>query len=436
VNDLSRRSLLTTGLAAAATLAAIEDAHAKSKPKPLKPRHDVPADVLARDEVYWGTVAAQYDVTREVVQLENGYWGVMANPVRAAFDRHHQMINQRSSLYARREFDNDLERVRQRVATQLGVSAEEIVLTRGATEALQALIGGYNRLAPGDAVLYSDLDYDSMQMAMNWLPARRGVEVVKISLPEPATYQGLIDTYAAALDAHPHVRLILLTHVSHRTGLVLPIKEIVAMARARGVDAIVDAAHAWGQIDFKLDDLGADFVGLNLHKWMGAPLGVGVLYIRRARIPAIDVFMANDEFPSDDVRARIHTGTLNFANFLTVIDALDFQELIGIPAKEARLRHLRDLWVVPLRARGGLEILTPQDPRLYCAGTSFRLPGRTSDVDNAAIAKELLDRFGIFTIHRTGVAAGACVRVTPAVFTSGDDIQHLVHALQEIAPAA
>jgi selenocysteine lyase/cysteine desulfurase len=316
------------------------------------------------------------------------------------------------------------------------VSIEEIVLTRGATEALQALIGGYNRLAPGDAVLYSDLDYDSMQMAMNWLPARRGVEIVKISLPEPATYQGLIDTYAAALDAHPRVRLILLTHASHRTGLVLPIKEIVAMARARGVDAIVDSAHAWGQIDFKLDDLGADFVGLNLHKWMGAPLGVGVLYIRRARIPAIDVYMANDEFPADDVRARIHTGTLNFANYLTVADALDFQEIVGIPAKEARLRHLRDLWVIPLRARGGLEILTPQDPRLYCAGTSFRLPGRTSPEENAAVAKDLLDRFRIFTIHRTGAAAGACVRVTPAVFTSGDDIQRLVHALQEIAPAA
>jgi isopenicillin-N epimerase len=437
VTDLSRRTVLTAGLVAAGWVAHENDAMAKSKQQPLKPPPpELPLDVLARDETYWHTVAAQYDVTTEAVQLENGYWGVMANPVRAAFDRHHQMINHRASVYARREFDGDLERVRQRVAIKLGVSSEEIVLTRGATEALQALIGGYNRLASGDAVLYSDLDYDSMQMAMNWLPARRGVEVVKIALPEPATYQGLIDTYAAALDAHPHVRMILLTHVSHRTGLVLPIKEIVAMARTRGVDAIVDCAHSWGQIDFKLDDLGADFVGLNLHKWMGAPLGVGVLYIRRARIPAIDVYMANDEFPPDDVRARIHTGTFNFANFLTVTDALDFQEIVGIPAKEARLRHLRDLWVVPLRARGGVEILTPQDPRLYCAGTSFRLPGKTGVEDNVAIARTLLDQFGVFTIHRTGVAAGACVRVTPAVFTSGDDIQRLVHALQEIAPAA
>jgi isopenicillin-N epimerase len=430
MNEFSRRTLLAAGLASGLAT------DAESAVRPLKPRRDTPPDVLARDEAYWRSVAAQYDVPREFVQLENGYWGVMAKPVQAAYERHQQMVNERSSLYARREFEGDLERLRQRVASLLGVTPEEIVLTRGATESLQVLIGGYNRLAPGDAVLYSDLDYDSMQMAMNWLPARRGVDVVRIALPEPATYQGLIDAYAAALDAHPRVRLILLTHVSHRTGLVLPVKEIVAMARARGVDAIVDSAHAWGQIDFRLDDLGADFVGLNLHKWMGAPLGIGVLYIRRARIPAIDVFMANEELPADDVRARVHTGTTSFAAVLTISDALDFQETLGIPAKEARLRHLRDLWVVPLRARGGLEILTPQDPRLYCAITSFRLPGRTSIADNATIAKDLLDRFGIFTVHRIGVASGACIRVTPAVFTSAADIQRLVLALEEIAPPA
>jgi isopenicillin-N epimerase len=430
VHELSRRALLTASLASGLVTNAVSAVRA------LKPRHDIPPDVLARDEGYWRTVAAQYDVTQEAVQLENGYWGVMARPVQVANDRYRRMVNERSSIYARREFEDDLERIRARVAAKLGVTAAEIVFTRGATEALQLLIGGYNRLAPGDAVLYSDLDYDSMQMAMNWLPARRGVDVVRITLPEPATYQGLIDAYAAALDAHPRVRLIMLTHVSHRTGLILPIKEIVAMARARGVDAIVDSAHAWGQFDFRLDDLGADFVGLNLHKWMGAPLGVGVLYIRQARIPAIDVFMANEEFPSDDVRARVHTGTTSFADVLTVSDALDFQETLGIQAKEARLRHLRDLWAVPLRARGGLEILTPQDPRLYCAITSFRLPGRTSTPDNIAIAKDLLDRFGIFTVHRAGVAAGACVRVTPSVFTSADEIQRLVHALEQIAPPA
>src|SRR5882757_337063 len=287
MRDISRRSLLAgmaTGVVARGTFAAGSS-----------PRRDVSPDRLAADEAYWSTIASQYDVTREVIQLENGNWGICTKSVLAAYEKHLQTVNQRNSFYVRREFEADLERIRGRIAQKLGVGVGEIALTRGATEALQALIGGYNKLRPGDAVLYADLDYDSMQSAMNWLPARRGVDVVKISLPEPATHQGLIDAYAAALDAHPKVRLILLTHLSHRTGLVLPVKEIVSLARTRGVDAIVDSAHAWGQIDFNVRDLAFDFAAFNLHKWMGAPLGVGVLYIRKQRIPDIDVYMASDE---------------------------------------------------------------------------------------------------------------------------------------------
>jgi isopenicillin-N epimerase len=427
VPGVSRRSVLAgiaTGVAARNTFAAA---------RPQKPPVEVSPDALATDERYWRSIASHYEVTSEVVQLENGNWGICTQSVLAAYERQLQAVNRRNSFYVRREFAGDYERIRARIAAALGVDSDEIALTRGATEALQALIGGYNGLRPGDAVLYCDLDYDSMQSAMNWLTARRGVEVVRIALPEPATYQGLIDAYAAALDAHPRVRLILLTHLSHRTGLVLPIKEIVAMARARGVDAIVDSAHAWGQIDFSVRDLGMDFAGFNLHKWMGAPLGVGVLYIRRARIAQVDVFMASDEHSPDDVQARVHSGTTNFAAFLTVPDALNFQETIGIAAKEARLRYLRDLWAERLRGHGRLEVLTPSDRRLHGGITSFRLKDRTSAADNVALAKQLLDQFGIFSVHRTGVAAGACVRITPAMFTSRDHIDRLVHALEAIA---
>lgn len=421
---LSRRALIGAGLLAGAAAGAA-----------VRPRSDADPGQLARDEAHWRSIADQYEVTREVVQLENGNWGIMARPVLRAYERHLRRVNARNSFYVRREFGADLERVRARVAATLGVSPEEIALTRGATEALQALIGGYNRLRAGDAVLYSDLDYDSMQAAMRWLRDRRGVDVVKIDLPEPATFQGLIDAYAAALEANPRVRLMLLTHLSHRTGLVLPVREIVSMARARNVDVILDSAHAWGQLEFRLGDVGADFVGLNLHKWMGAPVGVGALYIRRERIADVDPFMANDEVPAEDVRARVHSGTANFAAFLAVPDALDFQDAIGIRAKEARLRHLRDLWAERLRGHSSLEILTPADKRLYCGITSFRLRGRAGVADNIAVAKELLDRFGIFTVHRTGVAAGACVRVTPALFNSAADIERLVRALETLAPA-
>jgi selenocysteine lyase/cysteine desulfurase len=387
------------------------------------------------DDAYWRSIAANYDVTEDVVQLENGNWGVMARPVLEAHERHLRMINQQGSFYARRQYSKALGAIRQRVAVTLGVAAEEIAFTRGATEALQALIGGYNRLRAGDQVLCADLDYDSMQTAMGWLKARRGAELVKIALPEPATHQGLIDAYARALDLNPRVRMMLVTHVSHRTGLVLPVGEIVEMARARGVDCIVDSAHAWGQLDFSLPDIKADFVGLNAHKWIGAPLGVGILYCRRARIGDIDPYMGEEEARGGDVNARVHTGTSNCAAYLSVPDALDFHDLIGIAAKAARLRRLRDRWAEALRDNAAFEILTPPDPRLASAITSFRLHAKTSVADNIAIARALLERHRIFTVHRVGVAAGACVRVTPGVFSSDDDIDRLLLALRTMAKA-
>jgi len=387
----------------------------------------------ADDEAYWANVAAQYDVTSEVIQLENGNWGIMARPVLAAYERAVERVNRENSFYSRRAMGADLHAVRVRVAAALGVGADEIALTRNATEALQALIDGYNRLRPGDAVLYADLDYDSMQGCFAGLRARRGVDVVTIALPEPATWQGLIDAYAQAFDANPRIKLVLLTHLSHRTGLVIPVREIVALARARGIDAIVDAAHSWGQLDFAFADLGVDFAGFNLHKWMGAPLGVGVMYLRKTRVRDIDPDPANGPSDRDDVQARVHTGTVDFAAQLTVPAAFAFQEAIGTAPRAARLRLLRDRWAEPLRAVKGIEILTPADPRLHGGITSFRLTGKVFAADNIAIAKRLLDEFRIFTVHRTGVAGGSCVRVTPALFTTPQHIDALVTALRVLA---
>lgn len=394
------------------------------------------ADIRADDNAYWAKVAAQFDVTPDVVQLENGNWGSMARPVEQAYQRHLHKVNSANSFYARRGLWGDLMPVRARAAALLGVAPEEIAFTRGATEALQTLIAGYNRLRPGDQVLYSDLDYDSTQAAFRWLKQRRGADLVTIAVPEPATYQSPIDTYAAALDAHPKVRLILLTHVGHRTGLVMPVKEIIALARSRGVDVILDSAHAWGQLDFKLDEIGSDFTGLTCQKWIGAPMGVGLVHIRRGRLDAIDPNMSEVGNADHGTSSRVHTGTPGYAGYLALDDALAFHETIGTPAKEARLRHLRNRWAETLRGHPGLEILTPSDPRLTCALTSFRLRGRTSVKDNMALAATLLDRFGIFTVHREGIASGACVRVTPAIFTSEEDIDRLVTALKILASEA
>lgn len=412
-------------------------AAAASAPVAGQLRAALPSGVSARradDEQAWAEIARHYDVTSDVIQLENGNWGMMASPVMDHYIAAVRKVNRETSYYSRRAMIPQLIAARDKVAKKLNVAPDEIAFTRNATEALEALIGGYNRLRSGDAVLYADLDYDSMQACFGTLKRTRGVDVVQISLPEPATHQGLIDTYEAALKANPKIRLMLLTHLSHRTGLALPAREIIAMARRYDVDVIVDAAHSWGQLDFTMPDLGADFVGFNLHKWVGAPLGVGLIYIRKEKIDLIDPDAANSPPFAANSYARVHTGTLDYAAQLTVPAALDFQDAIGNAPRTARLRYLRDRWAETLRDMPGLEILTPADPRLYGAITSFRIAGRASVADNIAVAKALLEEHRIFSVHRTGPVKGACVRITPALFNDTDDINALVRALKQLVP--
>lgn len=423
------RRLVLKGLAAAAVVPLAAPAMA-AEGLPAQSTGSMAA--VATDKAYWAAVKGLYAVTPDVVNLENGYWGIMAEPVRREFIRQSDMVNYQNTYYARLRAGTDFEAVRTKVAEAVGAAPEEIALTRGATEALQLLIGGYNRLKPGDGVLYADLDYDLMQYAMNALKARRGVDVVKFEVPEPATRQAVLDAYARAIEANPKTRLLLLTHVGHRTGFVMPVAEIARMAKAKGIDVIVDAAHSWGQIDFRVGELEADFVGFNLHKWIGAPLGVGFLYIRKDRLAAIDRDMGDEDFPESDIRSRVHTGTVNFATVLTVPTAVALHQEIGAAAKQARLRYLRDYWVSRVRGFKGIEILTPDEAGSYGAITSFRLAGKTSKVDNEGIVVKLRDSYRIMTVRRAGVAKGQCIRVTPALYTDEADLDRLVEALAVI----
>ena len=412
--ELSRRSLLVS--AAASPGGALAPPGALSEKDP-------------RDEAYWAKVAALYDPPPAgVIQLENGNFGAMARSVRAAYGVHTDRVNRETTLYTRGAIGQDLKAVRAKVAGLLGVGADEIAFTRGGTESMQTLIGGYNRLKPGDGVLYADLDYDSMQASMESLARLRGVKVHRIDLPEPATRENLVAAYDQALAQRPDVRLLLLTQLSHRTGLVVPVAQIVAAARARGVDVLLDSGHALGQLDFSLTALGVEFAGLNLHKWIGAPLGVGVVYIRRERIADIDPSPL--ERPSERIDARVHTGTVNFAAVLAASEAIDVHQAIGVTAKAARLRYLRDRWVKQVRSLPGVEVLTPDDPALHAGMTSFRLTGRTTFAANAELRKDLFAKDRIFTIERDGPAKGSCIRVTPSFWNTPADMDRLATALR------
>jgi isopenicillin-N epimerase len=438
----TRRDFLRTGALASAASAASLTMPAFSAAQgavdaagagaPLPPPPAGPPEQVAQDEAYWREVAAQYQVADAPTNLEAGFFGMMPMPVLSAYHRHIDRVNRESSHFARLAYPAMAMEARRRTAQALGVTPGEIAFARNATEALQTLIGQYNRVQAGDAVMYADLDYPAMQQAMNALAARRGARVATLDIPEPASLDGILAAYTAAFDAHPRTRLLLLTHVNNKTGLIHPVRAIADLARARGIDCVVDAAHAFGQVPLAIPELGVPFAAVNLHKWVGAPVGVAALYIRPDALERIDR-AHGDEGPLDRIDSRIHTGTTDFAAIMTIPDALDFQERIGVARKAARLRLLRDAWAVPARTIAGVDILTPDVPGMVGALTGLRLRGDGSAAGNAALTRTLLQEFGIFTVARSGLARGDCVRVTPALYSTPADGAKLVAALRVLA---
>ncbi|WP_285428686.1 aminotransferase class V-fold PLP-dependent enzyme [Pseudomonas sp. lyk4-R2A-8] len=384
----------------------------------------------ADNEAHWQAIAQRYDCEPGPINLENGYFGRMSRAVQAQYLEHVAFINRSNAVYVRQRFEQgESVEIRRQLAALIEVDPESVAFTRNATEALQSLIRNYNRLQPGDQVLISDLEYDTVKGAMRWLAAHRGVEVVELSHTHPASFDSLLQTYRDAFAQHPCLKLMALTHVTHRTGLVMPVADIAQAARAHGVDVILDGAHALGQIDFNLAELGIQFAGFNLHKWIGAPLTLGFLYIAPERLADIDTDMGEFHYPTTDVRARTSYSTPNFPALMTLPRVLDeHRALGGAAAKGARVNYLRNVWVSQVRALPGIEVLTPDDPRLYCGITAFKFSGR----DQQAMAERLLKDYNLFTTTRVGASFGTCIRVTPGLVTSVADIHHLIHAITEL----
>ncbi len=422
----NRRDFLKSAACAPATMLTAQANTAIANPE---------TDLPTPDSILIKALPEHFDVDRSTINLENAYWGVMPRVTAAAYARNVVFVNQFNSMYARdampeHPMSAQFDQARSSVADLMRVQANEIAFARSGSEGLQSLIVNYRNLKPGDAVIYCDLDYDNMIGALKWLGDHRGIQVVHFTMPEPATTANILAAYDDVLKRTPKAKLLLLTHVSHRTGLVPPAREIISMARARGVDTILDSAHAIGCLNVTPDDLGADFMGWSMHKWLAAPLSLGAIYVRRSRLDAIDSSLGNPDYPLDDIRSRLPAGMTNLASQLTVPTAVAFYRAVGPAAKEAHLRLLRSLWVDPARGIDGLQILTPEDPARSCAITSFRLRGMHTEVDASRVQRRLLEKHRILTVVRTGIAGGPAIRVTPGLFTLPAELDALVTALR------
>lgn len=390
------------------------------------------ATTLAHDEVHWQGIARQFDIAPGPINLENGYFGRMTRTVAEAYQHNILWVNRSNSVHVRQRFEQtEALQIRRQLAELLDAPENAVALTRCASDALQSLIRNYNRLQPGDQVLLSDLEYDTVKSALRWLARHRGVDVIEIEHQHPASFDSLIDTYTQAFERYPRLKLMPLTYVTHRSGLVMPVQAIAAAAQAHGIDIILDGAHALGQIDFDLAHLGIAFAGFNLHKWIGAPLSLGFLYIDPQRLSDIDPDMGEFHFPADDIRARTPYSTPNIPALMTLPQVFEEHRAMGgSVAKGARLNYLRETWTEAVRQIPGIEVLTPQDPRLCCAISALRFTRHQSQQGQV---DRLLQDYNLFTVTRSGAGFGPCIRITPGLVTPLEHIQRLIEAVSKLA---
>ena len=431
-----RRKMLKTLTVAVGSFVASGWVQSKAKIKltnfPTIPLGATP-ELLARDESFWAKVALFYDKAQGVVNLEHGYWGKMSRPVQNVFVEATRMVNTQLSFYARKNYSDDEKLSVNKVAQALGVNDDEIVLTRNATEAIHNLIRQYNDLGVNDAVLYTDIDYPSFKDTMQWLAKSQNVHSVEVIIPPRANQAQILGLYVEAFDKHPNLKLMLLTHVSNQHGLVIPVAKISKIAKQRGIDVICDCAQSWGLLDYKMTDLNVDWAGFNLHKWIGSPVGVGALYMKKGSLAKVSPYPGELDPDNTKTSTRVHTATSNFASILAIPAAIDFHQAVGAANKEARLRHLRSLWTNAAQKMPHIEILGGLDEASSTGMGSFRLTGKATLEDAKNLQQRLENEFGVFTVVRGGLASGCCIRITPQVFTSADEISQLVAAISKLS---
>ena len=389
----------------------------------------MPHAELAQDEAFWGTIRGKYKLTPEYINLENGYYSMQAEPVLDAFIGHVRSINLQASRYMRTRQPDDKLRVRTRLAKMAGVSPEELIITRNTTESLDTVINGYD-WKPGDEAVMAAQDYGAMLDMFKLQARRHGIVNKVVSLPlDPQSDDDLVQLYASAIT--PKTRLLMVAHLVNITGHILPVRKISAMAHARGVDVMCDGAHAFGQLAFRIPDLGCDYYGASLHKWLGTPLGAGILYVRQDKIAGLWPIYADESMADTDIRKLNHTGTHPVHTDLGIDDAIDFHESIGAERKEARLRYIQRYWTTRVRDVPNVLVNTPTDPKRSCAIANVGVRG----IPPADLAKTLFERYKVFTVA-IDTANVHGVRVTPQLFTTPKELDVLVRALKELAAAA
>ena len=380
---------------------------------------------VAADEDYWREIQQSFTVDRTIINLNNG--GVCPSPrvVHDALKRYLDISNQAPVYHMWQILEPNIETVRRRLAAAFGCDQEELAITRNASEALQIAQLGVE-LREGDEVVTTNQDYGRMLDTWEQRVRRDRIRLKKISFPvPPVSLDDLADRLLGAIS--PATRVLHFCHITNLTGQIFPVRRICDEARRRGIKTIVDGAHAFAHFPYTLADLGCDFYGTSLHKWLLAPIGTGFLYVRRSEIPALWPLTPAAESKAGDIRKFEEIGTHPAANHNAIAEALAFHEGIGIERKAARLRYLRGRWAKRLAGRPGIRIHTNLDPAHSCAIATVQV----LKVPTAQLVEHLWTKWRIIAtpiVHAEYEGA----RITPNIYTSIDEIDTFSTAMERI----
>jgi len=390
----------------------------------------LPAARLAEHEDFWETVRANYGLKPDYINLENGYYCIQSQPVLEAFIANVREQNLQGSYYLRTRRVPDKAAVGDRLAEMAGCEPGELIITRNTTESLDTVISGFD-WRPGDEAVMAVHDYGHMLAQFRLMARRHGMVNRLVTVPlDPRSDEEVVEVYADAIT--PRTRLLMVCHMINITGQILPVRKIAEMAHAQGVQVMVDGAHTFAHLDFRIPDLGCDYYGTSLHKWLGAPLGAGLLYVRKDRIPALWPIYGDGDNPADDDIMKLnHTGTHPVHTDLAIPDAIDFHNTIGTQRKEARLRYLTQYWMTRVRGMKNVVLNSPSDPARTCGIGNVGIRG----LPPADMARTLLDEYGIWTVAIDDAGVRGC-RITPHVFILPRELDTFVEAIAEMSAAA
>jgi len=381
---------------------------------------------IATDEDYWATIQQAYTVNSNIIILNNG--GVSPAPlvVQQALARYNDLANQGPSYYMNRVLDMGREPLREKLALLAGALPDEIAINRNTTEALNTVIYGLD-LKAGDEVIGTKQDYPNMIQAYRQRAMREGIVYKQISFDFPIENdEQIVKGFADAIT--PKTKLIHVTHIINWVGQILPVQKICRMAHSLGIEVIVDGAHSFGLLDFKIPELECDYFGTSLHKFLSAPVGSGMLWIKKEKIGKVWPLLCNDKPHSADIRKFETLGTRSFPIEQAIGEAINFHNAIGSRRKQERIHYLKNYWASRAAEIPKVKIHTSLNPKYSCAICGVTVDGMTpAELDGALFTR--------YKIHTVGIVWEniSCVRVTPHVYTKIADMDKLVKALTEIA---